>query len=200
MVGTLNRLYGQTQAGKADGKEGFDLWGGIRSAFESIPKNLAAIGEALLDPIGWKTAEAAGESPEKTQGGNEATGEKVKPTDESMKGVGPATGRGPKPEGSDVFARLRSSFSPVGAFSYLLFVLLYFPCVAAQGAAIRELGKRAGITLAVYMTVLAWATAVLYYQILEGGTLGWIVLAVGILVLIGAIFARFGRKILSLEG
>ncbi len=171
VVGTLNSLYGQTQAVTEKGDETFDLWGGIRAAFDSILTNLASIGEALLDPIGWKTVEAARETPKEGKGG-----------------------------GAEVFARLRSSFTPVSAFAYLLFVLLYFPCVAAQGAAIRELGKRAGIALALYMTILAWATAVLYYQILEGGDWVWVGAAVGMLFLIWAVFARFGKKLLSLQG
>jgi len=198
VVGTLNSLYGQTQAVKEGGEE-FDFWGGIRSAFQSIPKNLIAIGEALLDPIGWKTVEASGKSPEEAPRGNETAVDTVKPSRESQRGTEGTARNESKPEGSEVFARLRSSFSPVGAFAYLLFVLLYFPCVAAQGAAIRELGKRAGIALATYMTVLAWATAVLYYQVLEGGKVGWIALALGIFFLIWAVFARFGKKLLSLE-
>jgi len=198
VVGTLNSLYGQTQAVKEGGEE-FDFWGGIRSAFQSIPKNLIAIGEALLDPIGWKTVEASGKSPEEAPRGNETAVDTVKPSRESQRGTEGTAKNESKPEGSEVFARLRSSFSPVGAFAYLLFVLLYFPCVAAQGAAIRELGKRAGIALATYMTVLAWATAVLYYQVLEGGKVGWIALALGIFFLIWAVFARFGKKLLSLE-
>ena len=198
VVGTLNSLYGQTQAVKEGGEE-FDFWGGIRSAFQSIPKNLIAIGEALLDPIGWKTVEASRKSPEEAPRGNETAVDTVKPSRESQRGTEGTARNESKPEGSEVFARLRSSFSPVGAFAYLLFVLLYFPCVAAQGAAIRELGKRAGIALATYMTVLAWATAVLYYQVLEGGKVGWIALALGIFFLIWAVFARFGKKLLSLE-
>jgi ferrous iron transport protein B len=198
VVGTLNSLYGQTQAVKEGGEE-FDFWGEIRSAFQSIPKNLIAIGEALLDPIGWKTVEASGKSPEEAPRGNETAVDTVKPSRESQRGTEGTARNESKPEGSEVFARLRSSFSPVGAFAYLLFVLLYFPCVAAQGAAIRELGKRAGIALATYMTVLAWATAVLYYQVLEGGKVGWIALALGIFFLIWAVFARFGKKLLSLE-
>ena len=198
VVGTLNSLYGQTQAVKEGGEE-FDFWGGIRSAFQSIPKNLIAIGEALLDPIGWKTVEASRKSPEEALRGNETAVDTVKPSRESQRGTEGTARNESKPEGSEVFARLRSSFSPVGAFAYLLFVLLYFPCVAAQGAAIRELGKRAGIALATYMTVLAWATAVLYYQVLEGGKVGWIALALGIFFLIWAVFARFGKKLLSLE-
>ncbi len=182
VVGTLNSLYGQTQTVKEGEEQEFDLWAGIGEAFASIPTNLAAIGKEFLDPIGWKTVEAARDS---AAGRDSTTGDSA---------------NGAQIERADVFERLRSSFSPTGAFAYLLFVLLYFPCVAAQGAAIRELGKRAGIALASYMTILAWATAVLYYQVLEGGRLGWMGLSIGIFFLIWFIFARFGKKLLSLEG
>jgi len=52
-----------------------------------------------------------------------------------------------------------------GAYAYMLFCLLYFPCIATIAAVGHEAGwKWAGFT-AVYTTVLAWVVSTLFYQI-----------------------------------
>jgi len=51
------------------------------------------------------------------------------------------------------------------AYAYMLFCLLYFPCIATIAAVGHEAGwKWAGIT-AIYTTVLAWVVSTLFYQI-----------------------------------
>ena len=51
-----------------------------------------------------------------------------------------------------------------GAYAYLLFVLLYFPCVAAVAAIYKELGLGWALFSCVYQTTLAWTVAVIFYQ------------------------------------
>jgi len=51
-----------------------------------------------------------------------------------------------------------------GAFAYLLFVLLYTPCVATLSAIQRELGGRWMVFSAAWTTSLAYCIAVLAYQ------------------------------------
>ena len=53
----------------------------------------------------------------------------------------------------------------VGAFAYLLFVLLYFPCVSTTAAMSRELGKRWAWFSAAWTTAVAYGFAVLFYQL-----------------------------------
>lgn len=72
----------------------------------------------------------------------------------------------------------------VTAYAYLLFVLIYFPCVAALGAIIREIGVLMGILNVAYLTVLGWITATLFYQILTGHQLLWIVFPIILFILI----------------
>jgi ferrous iron transport protein B len=49
------------------------------------------------------------------------------------------------------------SLSPLVAYSYLLFVLLYFPCIATIAAIRHETGSwRWAVFAAVYTTCLAW--------------------------------------------
>lgn len=57
-------------------------------------------------------------------------------------------------------------FTPISAFSYILFVLIYFPCVAVIAAIKKESGswKWAVFTI-FYTTSLAWLVSFLFYQI-----------------------------------
>ncbi|MDA3906868.1 MAG: ferrous iron transport protein B [Bacteroidales bacterium] len=57
-------------------------------------------------------------------------------------------------------------FSPLVAFSFLIFVLIYFPCIAVVAAVKRESGswKWAGF-LVVYSTALAWGLSFIVFQI-----------------------------------
>ena len=61
-------------------------------------------------------------------------------------------------------AVLSGMFSPLSAISFLIFTLLYTPCVAAVGAMNQELGKKSS-TLGVVLTqcLVAWLAAFLVY-------------------------------------
>ena len=53
----------------------------------------------------------------------------------------------------------------IGAFAYLLLILLYFPCVAAFGTMIREVGKNWAVVGELWATALAYFSATVFYQI-----------------------------------
>ncbi|HOP04374.1 MAG TPA: ferrous iron transport protein B [Tenuifilaceae bacterium] len=57
-------------------------------------------------------------------------------------------------------------YTPISAFSFILFILIYFPCVAVIAAIKKESGswKWAAFTI-VYTTSLAWIVSFLFYQI-----------------------------------
>jgi len=58
------------------------------------------------------------------------------------------------------------AFTPVSAFSFLMFILLYFPCVAVVAAVRREAGNwKWAIFMVFYTTTVAWIIAFLTYQI-----------------------------------
>ena len=66
---------------------------------------------------------------------------------------------------------LHALFTPLAAFSFLIFTLLYTPCVAAISTARRELGSLKGTALIIlYQTCVAWLAAFSVYQI---GSLIW---------------------------
>ena len=56
-------------------------------------------------------------------------------------------------------------YNPIVAFTLMLFILIYFPCVAVIAAIRRELGNSWAIFTMVYTTTLAWIVSFAFYQI-----------------------------------
>ncbi len=57
-------------------------------------------------------------------------------------------------------------FTPLVAFSFMIFVLIYFPCVAVLAAVKKESGAwKWALFVAVYTTGLAWVMSFLVYQV-----------------------------------
>ncbi len=60
-------------------------------------------------------------------------------------------------------------WSPLIAYAFMLFVLLYFPCMAAVGAIRGEVGWKWAGFAALYTTIIAWVVATVVFQL--GGLL-----------------------------
>jgi ferrous iron transport protein B len=60
---------------------------------------------------------------------------------------------------------LRERFTPLSAVAFLVFVLLYVPCVATLAAIRHEFGMGWAIGSAIYQTVVAWLVAFLVFQV-----------------------------------
>ncbi len=107
-------------------------------------------------------------------------------------------------ETADIYENLRSYFhnpdkngNPVDGFNwqvfaFLIFILLYVPCLAAMGVVVREIGLGLGVLMAVVQTVLAWSVAVLLYQVPVGGDVFWIVCSIIVLVATFVFLKLFG--------
>ena len=63
-----------------------------------------------------------------------------------------------KPNGEHVF-------NPIVAYSFMLFILLYFPCIAALAAIRREAGTKWMLFEIVYTTGVAWLISFIFYQV-----------------------------------
>ena len=63
-----------------------------------------------------------------------------------------------KPNGEPVF-------NPIVAYSFMLFILLYFPCIAALVAIRREAGTKWMIFEIIYTTAVAWLVSFIFYHI-----------------------------------
>jgi ferrous iron transport protein B len=71
-----------------------------------------------------------------------------------------------EPAGSTALSQeLGQHFSPASALAFLVFTLLYVPCVATLAALRSEFGGRWAVFSAVYQTSSAWILAVTVYQI-----------------------------------
>lgn len=96
-------------------------------------------------------------------------------------------------DGADPDAAMLAAFDGrAGAFAYLLFVLIYMPCVAAVAAIQRETGWKWLAFSVFYLTALAWSFAVLFYQAATfeahpASSAGWIaaLLAAGLMFVAG---------------
>jgi len=93
-----------------------------------------------------------------------------------------------------VFRHIARNFTPISAFAYLLFVLMYFPCLAVVGAARQEMGGFYTFLLVSYTTILAWSVSTLFYQLAEGRNWGFALLALMILGLLYLALVLLGKK------
>ena len=113
----------------------FEFWPSIREAIHTVPANLLGLGESARDPLEF---------------------DQITKSAEGVELAGKAT----------TVQQLRSAFSSdLAAFSYLLFILLYIPCVATVGALLRELGSYFAVFSVVWSLTLAYSLAVICYQI-----------------------------------
>jgi ferrous iron transport protein B len=179
VVGTLNATYqalGEEDAkaagAEAKEEEAFDLGNALSAAVATIPEKL---GEALGkwgDPLGIGVGDLSDQ---------EAAAEKSEVA-------------------ASTFGAMAARFDgAAGAFAYLLFILLYFPCTAAIAAVYQESGMRWTLFVGAWTTGMAYGLATLVYQ---GATyashpsasLAWIV---GIIVAFAIVLfglRRYGQR------
>ena len=77
--------------------------------------------------------------------------------------------------------------------AYLLFILLYVPCLAAMGTAFRELGRFYGTLMMVFQTIIGWSLSVLFFQVTCGHSTAWIVTSVALLAGVVVSLILIGR-------
>ncbi|MCK4492614.1 MAG: Fe(2+) transporter permease subunit FeoB [Methylococcales bacterium] len=176
VVGTLDALYSQMaqkDKPKINDPFPFHLKDAVIAAFATVPENLTAVADNLLDPLGLNIGDV----------GN---------LDSAAESQAVKTG---------TFTAMQTSFeSQAAAFAYLLFILLYAPCVAATAAIYRETNTGWTIFVLFWTTGLAYLTATLFYQVATYAqhphySLAWIIglLVSALLVLIG--LWLYGRQL-----
>ena len=80
------------------------------------------------------------------------------------------------------------------AFAYLLFVLLYVPCVGATAVVFKEIGKIYGVIFVGYLTLFGWSVATVYHAVMVSHSAPWAFLGLGVLGMMFGGFWLFGRK------
>jgi len=101
------------------------------------------------------------------------------------------------PEDRDLSANLQAKFGNwKAAMAYLLFVVLYSPCMAALAMLFKEHGSAWTIFTFIYLNILAWLTAMLFYQIatFKAASLYWIVTGIAIFALVYINLRNIGKK------
>ena len=140
VVGTLDSIYTQIaaeEAGDSGKEEGFKFWPAIQEAFATIPENLSGLTDLILDPLGLDLGDISDQQ----------------------------TAADAQEVNSGIFGAMASRFDgQVGAFAYLLFILLYFPCAATIGAISRETGGAWAGFVAAWTTGVAYTISTVFYQ------------------------------------
>jgi ferrous iron transport protein B len=150
-------------------KPPFDLQQGIYNALISIPNNLSEVANNILDPLGLRVID------------------KDKLTE--SQGVHNAT-----------FGAMVSRFDgQAGAFAYLLFILLYMPCVATIAVIYRETNLKITVLVSLWTTTMAYFIAVAFYQLANIEkhplqSLSWTLSLVLIFVTMLALLRYYGNK------
>ena len=80
------------------------------------------------------------------------------------------------------------------AFAYLLFILLYVPCVGATAVVFKEIGKAYGAVFVGYLTALGWSVATMYHAAMVSHSPFWFAIGAGVVLAMFGGFWLFGRK------
>jgi ferrous iron transport protein B len=144
VVGTLDSMYtamaaadARTEGAPAADETAFSLAAGMGEAVASIPANLTAALGTWGDPLGVGIGDVSDPSAA-------AAAQEVE---------------------SGIFGAMAARFDgSAGAFAYLLFILLYFPCTAALAAVYRETNLGWTLFVASWTTGIAYIAGTVFYQ------------------------------------
>jgi len=148
-----------------------DLLALMGEGLATIPANLAAALQGWLDPMGLNIGDVAD----------------------------PVAAAESQEVAAGTFGAMATRFGgTAAAFAYLLFVLLYIPCVAAMAAVRRETTPAWTAFVATWTTGLAYLSATLFYQIATfaqhpASSAAWIAGCLGFAGIVIAIMRALGR-------
>jgi ferrous iron transport protein B len=115
----------------------------LKEALQTIPDNATGLADALVDPLGLSLTE-------------------IDEVENMAENQGVST---------QLFGILQEKFSSTwAAYAYLLFVLLYFPCVTVIATIAKESGKKWAVFSALYSTGIAYLVATCFYQVVMFGS------------------------------
>jgi len=145
VVGSLDAIYlqNEVQADQATATTAvsaaeFNLATTLQHALATIPENLAEVASSLSDPLGMSVGD---------------TSSLATAAEQQAVNVGTFGAMGKLFDGK------------IGAVAYLLFILMYFPCVSAMAAVYREVHIRWTAFVGVWTTGLAYLSATGFYQL-----------------------------------
>ena len=180
VVGTLDAIYSRldVQPTSEEADETFDFGTAVMAAITTVPVNLLDVLSNLTDPLGFNVLDSSGDMD--------------RAAEEQEVSLG-------------TFGAMQERFDgKIGAFAYLLFVLLYFPCASATAAVFRETNGRWTLFAVFWSTSLAYGAATVFYQSATfsrhpESSLAWIIGLLGLFAL--AVFAMwsYGQRQTSVK-
>jgi len=138
VVGSLDALYQQASTETIEHTQ-YQFLGALKEAILTIPANISTIFTDIADPLGLQSIENIDDKSviAEDQGFTLSTLDKM----------------------------VANFDGQIGAYAYLLLILLYFPCVATFGAIKQELGWRWAMYSASWSMFLGYSVSVGFYQI-----------------------------------
>jgi len=136
VIGTLNGIYQrQNSADLMNAYRDPDIGAQLWRAVKTIPANAMTFVSTLNDPLGLSDLGS-------TQAAEQASG-----------------------ADSATLKAIAAGFTPLSAFAYLVFVLLYVPCASTMGALRREVGWGWMVFSMLYGIGLGWGAGTVIYQV-----------------------------------
>jgi ferrous iron transport protein B len=136
LVGTLDNLYGNQDL-ESDNSD-YNFLSDFRLAFTTLNNNLIDLSNKITDHIGIRI--------------DNIKNLEIESQKQEVK--------------ISTFKSMREKFNgKIGAFAFLLFILLYSPCMTALVTSKKEIGKKWAILSAIWSTSIAYIVAVIFYQL-----------------------------------
>ncbi len=137
VVGTLNALYLPLDQSHSKQPKEFLLFSDLKMAVMTIPNNFITIAERLYNPL-WLNMP-------------DFNTQEAFLRDNQLN--------------RNITGALQERFDgTIGAVAYLLFILLYFPCISVFAVICQEIGKKWAILNSIWSTAIAYSVSVLFYQ------------------------------------
>jgi len=175
VVGTLDAIYSRIDAPSAETSEAVapSISESLSEALQTIPDNLTDVLNNLTDPLGFNVLDSASD---------QTAAAEEQDVDTATFG-----------------AMVKRFDGQAGAFAYLLFILLYAPCVAATAAIYREAGSRWMWFALAWSTGMAYSAATLFYQLARfnqhpTSSIAWVVGILTAVALAIAYMRHVGRR------
>lgn len=171
VVGSLDALYQQEES-ELEAPEQYSFFAALSEAAQTVPANLSGLFSGLIDPLGLQSIEGVEDK--------EAIAEE--------QGFTPST----------LDKMVKYFDGSIGAYAYLLLILLYFPCVATFGAIKQELGWRWALYSGGWSMILGYSVAVAFYQTATytqhpAQSLTWLTVISAVFIAIFVVLRQIGK-------
>ncbi|MDH5484255.1 MAG: Fe(2+) transporter permease subunit FeoB [Gammaproteobacteria bacterium] len=175
VVGTLDAIYSQIDSVHSDEVMATpSLTESLARAFATVPVNLTQALQNIGDPLGLGVLQSSHDMD-------------LAAEEQSVH--------------TSTFGAMAKRFDgQAGAFAYLLFILLYAPCVAATAAIYREAGRRWMLFALAWSTSMAYTTATVFYQLSRFEqhpltSVAWIACLLSLIAMVIAYMHRVGNRL-----